>query len=228
MRGCYGIPLVIEKRSQMISDYTDILWDFNGTILDDVKTGIDSVNKLLTERGLETIDTLQRYYSVFGFPVIDYYKRLGFDFEKEPYEVVAKQWVSEYLERVKTAGVRKGVKELIEYFSRLGLRQTIISATESSMLTEQVRGLGLEELFDEVLGIGNIYAVSKESTAERWREAHPTAKALFIGDTVHDADVARLINADCILVCGGHQSKEVLLRSGFPVADDIDKIIERI
>ena len=212
----------------MLNDYTDILWDFNGTILDDVKTGIDSVNKLLSERGLQTINTLERYYSVFGFPVIDYYIRLGFDFEKEPYEVVAQQWVSEYLERVKTAGVREGVRELIEYFAAHGLRQTIISATENSMLTEQVKELGLENIFDEVLGIGNIYAVSKESTAQLWRENHPTAKALFIGDTLHDAKVAEIIGADCILVCGGHQSKEVLLQSGFPVADGIEKIIELI
>lgn len=210
----------------MLSDYTDILWDFNGTILDDVKTGIDSVNKLLAERGLKTIDTLERYYSVFGFPVIDYYKRLGFDFEKEPYEIVAKQWVSEYLERVKEAGVREGVRELIEHFSTQGLRQTIISATEQSMLTEQMRELGLEGFFDEVLGIGNIYAVSKERTALAWREKHPTARALFIGDTVHDAEVAKLIGADCILVCGGHQSKETLQRSGLTVAENIEKILE--
>ena len=77
--------------------YTDIIWDFNGTILDDVDAGIVSVNKLLSDRGLPTIESKEEYRKVFRFPIIEYYRALGFDFEREPYEVLAPLWVSEYL-----------------------------------------------------------------------------------------------------------------------------------
>ena len=68
--------------------YEHIIWDFNGTLLDDVWTGIVSVNKLLEDRGLPKIASVEDYRRVFRFPIIEYYRSLGFDFDKEPYEVI--------------------------------------------------------------------------------------------------------------------------------------------
>ena len=76
--------------------YDCIVWDFNGTIMDDVQIGIESVNVLLKKRGLKTLDSREEYQSKFGFPIVDYYARLGFDFDKEPYSDIAVEWVNEY------------------------------------------------------------------------------------------------------------------------------------
>ena len=62
--------------------YTHIIWDFNGTLFDDVEAGINSVNDMLSERGLKTLEDKEDYRKVFKFPIIEYYKDLGFDFEK--------------------------------------------------------------------------------------------------------------------------------------------------
>ena len=43
----------------------------------------------------------------------------------------------------------------------------------------------------------------------------------MIGDTLHDADVARAMGCRCILVCGGHQLPETLKTAGVPVADTL-------
>jgi phosphoglycolate phosphatase len=205
--------------------YTDILWDFNGTILDDVDICINSVNLLLSERGLPTLDSIEAYHKVFGFPVIDYYKRLGFDFEKEDYEgVIAPTWMKEYLRQAPTAELCRGVRDALERFAAAGLRQTVISASETGMLTEQIRALGIYEFFDGIYGLDNINAGSKTARARQWREAHPDAVALFLGDTEHDADTARAIGADCVLVASGHQSAELLRRSGCPVIHDLSEL----
>jgi phosphoglycolate phosphatase len=205
--------------------YTDILWDFNGTILDDVDICINSVNLLLSERGLPTLDSIEAYHKVFGFPVIDYYKRLGFDFEKEDYEgVIAPTWMKEYLRQAPTAELCRGVRDALERFAAAGLRQTVISASETGMLTEQIRALGIYEFFDGIYGLDNINAGSKTARARQWREAHPDAVALFLGDTEHDADTARAIGADCVLVASGHQSAELLRRSGCPVISDLSEL----
>ena len=74
--------------------YTHIIWDFNGTILSDMQICIDSVNEMLSRRELETIPDIEAYRRIFDFPVIDYYRRLGFDFSKEPYEELAKTWIN--------------------------------------------------------------------------------------------------------------------------------------
>ena len=198
-----------------IKTYTDILWDFNGTILDDVDAGIESVNTLLRRRGLNTVQSRQDYYKVFGFPIIDYYKRLGFDFEKEDYKTeVAPEWVKEYLINSKHSTLRQGIWEILDFFKAQGLKQTIISASESDMLESQLIALGVREYFCEIYGLDNIHAAGKNSLGLLWKERNTGAKALFIGDTEHDAAVAAEIGADCILIEGGHSSPDALNKLG--------------
>lgn len=72
--------------------YDRIIWDFNGTILDDVQVGIDSANELLTRYGLKKIKDVDHYHSIFGFPIKSYYERLGFDFNVLDYNVLAHEW----------------------------------------------------------------------------------------------------------------------------------------
>ncbi len=208
--------------------YTHILWDFNGTILDDVDAGIKSVNKLLYDRGLPLIDSRERYHEVFGFPIIDYYRRLGFDFEKEPYEVIAPIWVEQYLINVKESPIFDDIRKTVALFSEMGLKQTVLSATELEMLKKQLSFADCLELFDAVLGLDNIHAASKVSLAKKWREENPYAVTLMIGDTVHDAEVAEKIGADCILIARGHQSRKTLEETGCPVYDDLDEAIEKL
>ena len=191
--------------------YTDIIWDFNGTIIDDVETGINSVNTMLAERGLDTIPDKDTYRKIFHFPIEDYYRDLGFDFEREPYEVLAPIWVALYLENAKTAPLQPYVREAIELFRAKGLSQHVLSASELSMLKEQLDDFGLLDKFESVSGLDNIHARSKSELARAWKNAHPNATALVIGDTEHDAETASLLGADCALICGGHQTKEKLL-----------------
>lgn len=208
--------------------YTHIVWDFNGTILDDVGICIECVNTLLRRRSMPTVDSLEKYHSVFGFPITEYYKKLGFDFEKEPFSEIAIEWVNEYNARRRTATTCKGVIGMLGYFRTLGIPQLIISATEVNMLRDQIDELGVGEYFDELIGLDNIHAGSKKHLAEQWIAAHPTAKVLFIGDTDHDYEVAGAMGADCILVAQGHQSFEYLSNICSDTVSDISQIIPLI
>ncbi len=191
--------------------YTCIVWDFNGTILDDVIIGIDSVNVLLKARGLKTLDSREEYQNAFGFPIIDYYRRIGFDFDAERYEDVAVEWVNEYTAREVYAQTVPGVLEMLEYFKNSGVKQVIISACEKEMLIRNAKRLGVFDYFDEICGIDNIYATSKVDIAVDWTRRNQNEKVLFVGDTDHDFTVAKKMGADCVLVAMGHQSYEQLL-----------------
>ena len=190
--------------------YTDVIWDFNGTILDDVAAGIASVNKMLSDRSLPTIKDKEHYRKIFRFPIIEYYRSLGFDFDAEPYSVLAPIWVAEYLKNSKSSPIRAGFIEAFEFFKQNGARQYVLSATELNMLKAQLAELGIAKLFDGVYGLDNIHAHSKTELAVEWRREHPDAKILFIGDTEHDHDTAVAMGADCALVCGGHQERAKL------------------
>ena len=189
--------------------YDCIIWDFNGTILDDVAIGIESINTLLAERDLPQIRSKDEYRESFGFPIVEWYKRLGFDFDKENYDVVAKQWVSEYLSRETQAGLCDGVFAVLRKFRDEGIRQVIISASEINMLKRQVAALGVESFFDEIVGKSDIYASGKKEVAQNWRNANP-GNMLFIGDTDHDLESAGAMMVDCVLVACGHQSYDRL------------------
>ena len=204
--------------------YDYVIWDFNGTLLDDVETGIVSVNKLLADRGLAVIDSVEYYRSVFRFPIIDYYRALGFDFEKESYEKLAPQWVELYLENVKSAKLYDDVKKTLAYVKEKGIDQIILSATEKDMLKKQLVSFGISEDFEEVFGLDNIHAGSKVELARAWRALHTKEKVLFIGDTDHDVQTASAMGADCVLVCRGHQSKEYLTTLGVEVFDSLDGV----
>lgn len=92
----------------------------------------------------------------------------------------------------------------------------------------QIRELGIENYFEEILGLDNIHALSKLGLAAQWRRRHPDARVLFVGDTDHDVDTAKTLGADCILVARGHQSRAYLDTLGVSVADSLDAVVKLI
>ena len=208
--------------------YSHIIWDFNGTILDDVMAGIKSENVLLSRRNMPLIDSLEQYHRYFCFPIIEYYKKLGHDFDKEDYNDLAIEWVTEYLKFSKESKLNEGITEALDRFKKEGCCQLILSASEKQMLTNQVRGLGIYEYFDEILGLDNIHANSKVEMAMEWVELRKPSKSLFIGDTTHDYEVACSINADCVLVARGHQNRDTLLKCEIPVFDTFYEMLSYV
>ena len=217
---------VKDKKNQR---YTHIIWDFNGTVLDDVQLGIDSVNRMLVARGLPPIPDAETYRGVFRFPIIEYYRSLGFDYEKEDfYTVLAPEWIVHYMEGEPDCPMVPGVTEALDRIRAAGYKQVMLSASERNQLLLQLSHLGLTDYFDEVMGLDNIHAGSKVTLAIAWVTAHPDAKPLMVGDTEHDAEVAAAIGADCVLYTGGHQSEKRLSQLGKPLIGQIVEICDRL
>ena len=206
--------------------YTHLFWDFNGTIFSDMQAGIDAVNRMLCERGLPIIPDMAAYREIFDFPIKDYYEKLGFDFEKEPYEVLAPIWVELYLENSRFSGIVEGVNEVVKAVADTEVKQVILSACEKNMLCSQLKDLGIIEYFDEIIGLDDIHAAGKLHLAREWREKNPDANILFVGDTIHDAETAEVLGADCLLFTGGHQSKARLSAKGCKTIDGIMEILD--
>ena len=194
----------------MKKNYTHIIWDFNGTIYNDVDACIKSANRLLSAYDLPLITSLQQYRSLFGFPIQDYYARMGFDFEKVPYDVLAPEWMGYYFEYSANSTVYPDIPAVLDALHEKKMEQWILSATEVNMLRGQLEELGIFSRFDGILGLDNIHARSKKEIGVAWKRANPDIRALMIGDTDHDAEVAEAMGVDCVLVACGHQSRERL------------------
>ena len=85
-----------------------IVWDWNGTLLDDVPASVAVMDRLLHRRGLPGLGGIERYREIFTFPVREYYQAAGLDFEKEPFEALAVEYIEEYNQRALDCGLRAG------------------------------------------------------------------------------------------------------------------------
>lgn len=208
-------------------EYTHIIWDFNGTILNDLEPCIDVLNVMLKNRGLCPCSK-ERYKEIFGFPIKQYYEIAGFDFTKEDYGVLADEWAALYLEKSQNSTLCDGVSEALEFFNTKGVPQIILSATEQNMLNAQLSALGIAHYFKETLALSNLYAFSKVELGKSWVERVKPEKALFIGDTLHDFETASAMGVDCVLIASGHQSEKRLQAAGAPVFNTVFELIEAL
>lgn len=202
-----------------------ILWDWNGTLLDDVEVCIASMNTMLSSRKMPEL-TIDHYREVFTFPVINYYRRIGWDMEKESWDDLAMEFIGLYLKRLPKAPLHTDVLPVLDYLAGKNIRQVIISAMEQNTLVDSVEQKVLGRFFERVEGIGDHYAYSKADIATRAiREMKVSpSSACLIGDTLHDLEVAQHISCDCILVANGHQTKERLTAMHDRVIDDLKEI----
>ena len=205
-----------------------VIWDFNGTILDDLQISIESADELLSRYALPVIGNVEKYYSVFGFPIISYYERVGFDFSKYDFSVLANEWVDVYLSKMPYATLRDGIIETVDKLNSLGIKQTILSMTEENMLRAQIESFGITDKFDEIYGLNDIYATSKLERARYWRSTHEGERVIYVGDTEHDAESAEIIGAKCLMISGGHQSHSTLKALGNPVITAPSDIFEYV
>jgi len=207
----------------MLSNYAYIIWDWNGTILNDAEWCLIVINSLLGNRNLSPIKDINAYRDIFGFPIIDYYRRAGFDLDNEPFEVLAAEFIKLYHSDNNRFRLFDGAIKTFNSVNKMGIKQSILSASEVNNLLSQIKLFGIEHYFDEVIGISNIYAKSKVVVGQEYiaRTGLDKNKAVLIGDTVHDYDVAKALGIDCILIANGHQHKHKLLECGVPVLDDI-------
>lgn len=205
--------------------FDSIIWDWNGTLLNDVDVAINSINRLLHDRNLVPL-TLERYLEVFTFPVQDYYEHIGFDLIREPFEIPAFQFITIYNKAVETCGLHNDAILILSRLHAMGYRQFILSAMEQQQLEKTVNDHHITHYFEGLYGLDNHYAMSKIEIGKSLisKNGLDPERILMIGDTIHDYEVAQAIGCKCILVPKGHQSKERLLISGANVVESLDEI----
>jgi len=208
------------------SRYSHIIWDWNGTLLNDAWLCVDVMNGMLARRNLP-LKTLKEYRTIFDFPVKDYYVKLGYDFEKEPFVDVGMEFMILYNKRQKESFLHPGVYDLLKLLSLRGFRQYILSAREQNELITETRERNVAKYFNAIYGLDDHYAHGKSDIGIKMLNEIkvPQTKLLFVGDTCHDAEVARDIGIDCILIPNGHNSRERLAALNLPMVSSLIELI---
>lgn len=204
-----------------------VLWDWNGTLLDDVWTGTAAMNALLEKYKLPLLRDTAHYREVFCFPISEYYEKLGVGGDLFP--ITSHEWMAQYNAMEGRCLLREGAMEALRAFRDAGWRQAVLSASKLDNLLAQMRRYDVLPFFDAVLGLDHIYATSKVAIGREWlrvQQINP-ADCVMIGDTLHDAEVAKALGCSCILAAGGHQSEAVLKAAGCEVAQSVLEAAQR-
>ena len=210
-----------------LNHYKYIIWDWNGTLINDVCLSCELINELLIERNLKAI-SLEKYREVYCHPVQGIYEQLGFDLEKEPFRKISDKWHAEYLERFDELSLFPDSVLALESFKSLGCTQLILSALPHDLLIRSVYKRGVDSYFAEILGLEDNLGRSKLENGRSLisRYAINPREALLIGDTGHDAEVAKKLDLSCILVARGAESKNRLLGYDCSVFEDFSSLLK--
>lgn len=204
-----------------------IIFDFNGTLINDVKLCLDLLNETLNNQGKQGIDLI-KYRNIFTFPIKDYYIAAGIDFNIESYESLAIKFIKKYQPLSLRCGLYEGAYEALKYLNDKKYSLYILSASEKNNLLEQCKSYNIDKYFKEILGITNIHAASKVDIGLDFIKRNNVKKeeVLFIGDTLHDYEVATSMGVECALVKCGHQSEDILAKANVKIYNSIADLME--
>jgi len=206
---------------------TTLVWDWNGTLLDDVHACIEAINVMLAERGLPPVDIV-RYRDAFRFPVREYYRRIGFDLETENWDAICRRYHDLYAAASKASPLRPGTVEALRALGDEGFDMFVLSASELSILTSMAAERGVTDFFAGMYGLSNLHAHSKAGLGiELMSGRNPgPGTVLLIGDTTHDWEVAREMGCGCVLMTGGHESEERLRKCGCRLVGGMPELVD--
>lgn len=208
-----------------MKNYDCVIWDWNGTLLDDLALALSVVNELLQEYGVEPLTTA-RYRQIFDFPVRAYYERAGLDLERHDFREISEKFCSRFEERLHLARMFPAVPFLLQSIREGGSRQFLLSGTEQQALCRMMHRYGITELFETAQGLEDNLAAGKLEAGRDLvhRCGIEADRTVLIGDTTHDAEVARELGLDCLLLTSGHHSHERLSSLGVPVFDSLETL----
>ncbi len=212
----------------VVKKFETVIFDWNGTLIDDAWLSVKAMNRMLKKRGMDPI-TVDYYTEIFEFPVINYYKTLNLDVENE-WEEISKEFVDYYLEDISEIKLFEDVKIFVHYLKDNQIERGILSAMKHEWLNGHVKKLGIDHFFSFIQGIEDHYGEGKSHLAKKIKEklsADPH-KVLFIGDTVHDLEVSQKAGFKTILVPRGHNSVKRLKKTGTTVLNSFKEIISFI
>lgn len=195
-----------------LENKTHVIWDWNGTLINDVDFCLGIMQDTLKAHGMPHLDR-EAHRSLFQMPIRNYYAALGFDFERVSFESLNDDFVNRYLEGVHECELFPGTENLLERLAAQKKTMGILSAAHQEQLEILLQRYGIHHFFDAIYGLPDTLAQCKKDRGrqllEQWNA--PVETTILIGDMDHDYEVAQELGIDVLLLGDGHQSYERLI-----------------
>ncbi len=196
-----------------LSTYKNIIWDWNGTLLNDVDITLDCLNTGLSSMELPPL-TLEEMRRKFHFPVESFYRSLDFPQKEGSYDYLHQVYHKIYTDKLAGASLFEGRHALLGMLQKQGVAQYVLSAAPQKSLEKLLHHFEVAPFFTGVYGLAHSRADSKVENGHHLLETHKLdpKETILVGDTDHDLEVGQQLNVDVLLLGDGHQHPDHLNR----------------
>lgn len=204
----------------------NIIWDWNGTLVNDTPAAHSTFNHLLETKIGRSI-SLEGYREIYQHPIENMYRSAGFDLKVHPYEDLCHEFHLRYTELSKEIGLQHDSLSTLEWFRSRACRQFILSALPHELLTAAVDKFEVREFFEVISGLADNLGRGKIDTGTLLLAAQELKpeETVLIGDSSHDAEVADTLGISCILVARGFESRSRLEQNRYPVTSNFSEAL---
>ena len=211
----------------MILNKKHIVFDWNGTLIDDAWIFVDILNVLLKKRNLNQVDLIE-YQEMFRFPLSQFYQNLGFDVSSDAFNILKEDFVVEYNKRQFLAHLYPDTVNTLNEIKSHNIQLSILSASNQKILRSLTNFYSINHFFLHILGVNNYEAVGKENLGFKLLNnlSESQCEIAMVGDTDLDYKISQKLGIDCILISRGHQTHKRLSALGCPVVHSLADLLE--
>jgi phosphoglycolate phosphatase-like HAD superfamily hydrolase len=197
------------------------VFDWNGTLLDDVDAWVKGCNAALSIFG-QAARSVDEWRGLYTCPIIHSYEKAGVS-------------IDEYLQKSDEANaaffgayqaasadgftLRPYAREALSALKAQGFHLTILSNHRGDLLLQEIEATGLRDMFEHICG--NVsdnditHKLTKQDRLRRYMDevGADLSRSFVIGDSHEEPSVARALNIKSIAITGGYLSKERLIKA---------------
>jgi phosphoglycolate phosphatase-like HAD superfamily hydrolase len=198
-----------------------LVWDWNGTLLDDLSLVITATNAAFDAVGGPEV-TAEQHRRDFRRPIMDYYGEvLGRVIDVDEFRRLDEAFHEAYRLGLVNVGLAVDAEAAMRAWPGT---QSLLSMWFHEELVPAVDGYGLSALLARVDGNRAELGGDRKADSLAVHLAAlglPGDRAVLIGDSVDDAQAADSVGAACVLYTGGFTDPDRLREVGKPVADTL-------
>lgn len=208
--------------------YKSVIWDWNGTLLNDAVVSHEILIEMAQERGIPLF-SFEQYQHTHTSSLDELFSGLGFDIKTEPVKtVLSPRFWGAYSSQINKYGLHDDSVNTLQAIRSKNILQAVLSAHPHESLITDIESFRISHLFDHIQGCEAERGIGKKNYAQSVMDKLNLKKeeTVLIGDTRHDAEVASFLGVECVLVSRGFESHAHLASTGIPVKATLGEVLE--
>ena len=212
--------------------YDLIIFDFDGTLVDSLPGIVSVMEEVVAQYDLPK-DITQKWQKLIGLPLIKQMEIVLPDFDEKFWLQMATRYREIYDAKfIEICPPFKDTIKTLEYLKNSDILITIASSKRRPIIEDVLKHYKIYDYFDTVLGVDDVknhkpHPEPVEITLQKLKI--DKKKALVVGDSTYDLEMAHNANVDSIGVTTGvHSYDQLQILSPKFVANNLDNIVDFI